>query len=476
MKREKKDNSNGASGGDGASGSSKRPSRTIELEAEEVEIEVKQGEDEPAGDEGPDEAAGSLEPPEETGDENPPSPPAPPPQRTSPFEIKGFVTHLAAGLVGGLVGVIGAGIALDKLPLAGLMDTSDAPGQVKQIAQIEQRLTALDGKLSGQSKSLEGVVRSEKIDTLEARLAAVENKPVAAPGVPQGVSDRLGKLENTLKTLISAAGEEGASGLEQSAALTARIDAVSSDLEKRSTALRDEIAELNKALEARAASQSENSGPDVNALEARLGSLEEKISALAARPAPVGQGPVAPGKNSRGASLALAFESLRRAVESGDAFSAQLEALAKLAPAGLDLTGLANHATTGAETKQALLSTLPGVLREALAAAAKSDDDTFLDRLVSNARTVVRVRRIGPAEGDSAGAGLARMEARMKDADLDAVLREAKSLSGPALESVQPWLDRAGAHQASRAGLDALEKSLLASLKPGLMPGPDTKR
>jgi hypothetical protein len=270
-----------------------------------------------------------------------------------------------------------------------------------------------------------------------------------------------------LKTLVSAAGEEGASGLEQSAALTARIDAVSSDLEKRATALRDEIAELNKALDARDALHSENSGPDVNALETRLGLLEEKISELAARPVPVGQGPVAPGNNSRGAALALAFESLRRSVESGGAFSAQLEALARLAPDGLDLSELKKMAGTGVGTERALLSALPGVLRDARAASAKSDDDTFLGRLVSNARTVVRVRRIGPAEGDSAGAVLARMEARMKDADLDAVLREAKGLSGPAHDSAQPWLDRAGAHQARRAGLDALEKSLLASLKPG---------
>ena len=476
MKREKKDNSNGASGGDGASGSSKRPSRTIELEAEEVEVKAKTDEDEPAGEEGPDEAAGSLEPPEETGDEHPPPSPAPPSQRTKPSEVKSFVTHLAAGLVGGLVGVVGAGIALDKLPLAGLMGTSEAPEQVKQIAQIEQRLTALDGKLSGQSKSLEGVARADKLDALEARVAAIENKPEAAPGVPQDFTDRLGKLENTLKTLISTAGEEGASGLEQSAALTARIDAVSSDLEKRAAALGDEIAKLNKALETRAASESENSGPDAGALETRLASLEEKISELAARPAPAGQGPDAPGTNSRGAVLALAFESLRRSVESGDAFSAQLEALAKLAPDGLDLAGLEKHASAGVETKQALLSTLPGVLREARAAAVKSDDDTFFDRLVSNARTVVRVRRIGPAEGDSSGAVLARMEARMKAADLDAVLREAKGLSGPSLESAQPWLDRAGAHRASRAGLDALEKSLLASLKPGLMPGPGAKK
>ncbi len=475
MKREKKDNSNGASGGDGASGSSKRPSRTIELEAEEVEITVKTDEDEPAVEEGPDEAAGSLEPPEETGDE-PPPPPAPPSQRTKPSEVKSFVTHLAAGLAGGLVGVIGAGIALDKLPLAGLMGTSEAPEQVTQIAQIEQRLTVLDGKLSGQSKSLEGVARAEKLDALEARLAVVENKPEAAPGVPQDFTDRLGKLENTLKTLISAAGEEGASGLEQSAALTARIDAVSSNLEKRSAALRDEIAELNKALEARAASQSENSGPDVSALGPRIKALETSISELAARPVPARQEPVGRGKNSQGAALALAFESLWRGVESGEAYAPQLEALAKLAPDGLDLSDLEKMAGAGVGTERALLRTLPPLLREARTAAVKSDDDTFLDRLVLNARTVVRVRRVGPAEGDSNAAVLARMEAQIKASDLAGVLREAKGLSGPALGSVKPWLDRAGAHQASRAGLYALEKSLLASLKPGLMHGPGAKK
>jgi hypothetical protein len=463
MASDKKDNSNGSSGADDAPGSSKRPSRVIDLEAEEVEIEIKPGEDDRDGEEDQDGGTGT-DVSEETGDEVSPPLPEPPPQRTRPSEVKGFVTHLAAGLIGGLIGVVGAGIGLDKLPFTSLMGKSDAP---EQIAQIEQRLNALDGKLTGQTKSLEGVAKTDALDKLETRLAVVEKKPEAAPAVPKDLNDRLAKLEDTLKTLISAAGEEGASGLEQSAALTAKIDAVSADFEKRTGVFDRDIAELKKTLQTREAEQGQDSGPAVSALGTRLDALAEKISELAARPSPAGQVSAGPEPGGAGAVLALAFESLRRAVDSGEAYTPQLDALAKLSPEGIDFSNLARHASTGAGTKRALLSALPPVLRDARAAAAKSDSDTFFGRLVSNAQSVVRVRRIGPVEGDSAGAVLARMEARMNALDLNGILREAKGLSGPALESVQPWLDKAMTRQESGAGLDALEKSLLASLKPG---------
>ncbi len=465
MTSDEKDNPSAASGGDDAPDSPKRPSRTIELEAEEVEIEVKPDPDGPVGDEdgieAGDEHVSSTASPEKSA-----TGPKLPLQRTKPSEVKGFVTHLAAGLIGGLVGVVGAGVGLEKLPLSGLLGKSDAP---EQIIGIEQRLNALEEKSAGQSKSLEGVARSEKLDTLEKRLTGLESKPSVAPPVPQAITDRLGKLEDTLKTLGSAAGEAGASGLELSTALTAKIDDVSSDFEKRTGAAREEMTELKKALQALETRQSSGNEDNEKALTARLDTLEGKVSTLAARPAmPSGQASVVHGAGSEGAALALAFESLRRAVESGEPYTSRLEALAKLAPEGLDLSELSKTASPGVETERSLLRTLPQYLRDARVTAAKPDDDTFFDRLVSNARSVVRVRRIGPAEGKTAVAVLARMEVHMKSSGLAAVLQEASGLSGPALKSLQPWLDRAKAHRASRAGLNALEKSLLASLEPGV--------
>jgi hypothetical protein len=462
MTSDEKDNSNEASGGDDAPGSSKRPSRVIELEAEEVEIEVKSGEDESTGDgdaqDGDEDAGGTI------ASEKPGDRPKPPPQRTKPSDVKGFVTHLAAGLIGGLVGVVGAGFGLEKLPLAGLLGNSETP---QQITGIEQRLDALDGKLAGHSKTLEGVASSQKLGALETRLAAVEKKPSAVPAVPQEITDRLGKLEDTLKTLGSAAGEEGASSLEVSAALTAKIDGVSSDLEKRTSLINEEFAGLKKSLEELATKKPSSNGQVESKFGERLDALERQISTLAARPAmPSGQMSISSGTGSAGAALALAFESLRRAVESGEAYTSQLEQLAKLAPKGIDLTKLKKTAS-GVDTERVLLRALSPLLHDARLVAAKPDDNNFLDRLVSNAQSVVRVRRIGPAQGDSDGAVLARMEAHMKSSGLADILREANGLSDPVRKTLQTWLDRAEALQTSQAALTALEESLLVSLKAG---------
>jgi hypothetical protein len=111
------------------------------------------------------------------------------------------------------------------------------------------------------------------------------------------------------------------------------------------------------------------------------------------------------------------------------------------------------------------LTALPGVLKTARGAIVTSGDATFFDRVVTNARSVVRIRRIGPAEGDSPGAVLSRMDAQMKALSLIGVVREAKALSGPVLDAVQPWLDRANARRESEDQLDALGRQLLSGLQ-----------
>lgn len=459
MTSDKKDNSEGASGEKNAPASPRRPSRIIELEAEEVENKPDQKSSDKDDAAKGEKEAGKSDASSKLGDKRPKQPT----QRTKPSDIKSFVTHLAAGLIGGLIGVVGAGIGLDKLSFSDNSGQNELPGQ---IAQLEERLTALDGSLASQSKSLDGLAKIEILDKLDTRIGTLEKKPDAAPGVPQDITDRLAKLEDTLKTLVASAGEEGASGLEQSAALTAKIDAVSSDFEKRSGTVNSDIAELKKMLAGNEGSQTSDTGPAVSALGIRLDELEKQISTLTAQPASSGQVSRVADMGSEGAALALAFESLRRAAESDDAYSSQLEALAKLAPEGLDLNELTKHSGTSTKTKQALLQSLPVKLREARAAASKPAEDTFLNRVMSKAQSVVRVRRIGPIEGDSTDAILARMEARMKTSDLAGVLSEAKSLKGPALEQLASWLDAARARLAIRSGLNQLEKSLLASLKP----------
>lgn len=472
----------------GTTGTSKRPARTIDLEADEVEIEVKDSEgtgEEVAAEEqetaengnggDADKAAGRGEP--ETEDESRPSglpPRTPPPQRTRPSDVRSFVTHLAAGLVGGLIGVVGVGIGLDKLPFTTFSGGAVTP---EETARIEQRLDKVASKQAELAKSLEAAPKSDALTKVESRLEAIETQPAPAPAVPEEIGNRLTKLEEILKTLQSAAGEEGATALEQSAALTAKIDAVSkdlekktaaltdrmesisADLEKKTAALSDDIARTREILEARPAPRPAGESDAVKALQSSLAKLEERLAALAEQPVSA-----IPRSGSNPAALALAFENLQRTADRGEPFAAQLEALGKLAGADIDISALAASAKEGVPSEAALLGRLPRALRDARAAVERADDETFLDRLASNASSVVRVRRIGPQEGDSAAAVLSRMEARMKGSDLSGVIEEAQALEGAARGAVRPWLAEAQARRDLDAALAAARAKLLASL------------
>ena len=123
---------------------------------------------------------------------------------------------------------------------------------------------------------------------------------------------------------------------------------------------------------------------------------------------------------------------------------------------------LSASASRGVPASRALLEALPERVAQARSALDHAGDETFLDRLAANARSVVRIRRIGPAEGDSPQAVLSRVEASAAKGNLEAAAGEAGKLSGAAAAAMAPWLEQARARLALDAALDALEKRLLA--------------
>src|SRR5215470_3164091 len=107
-------------------GSGKRPAPTIEGTATEVSIEPASGEAMSPPDGIKDEAEGSKLKHGAQG--------APP--RTTPTELKSFFTHLAAGLLGGLIGVAALALGWNKLPV------HNAPPP--DLTSIEKRLSKLE--------------------------------------------------------------------------------------------------------------------------------------------------------------------------------------------------------------------------------------------------------------------------------------------------------------------------------------------
>ena len=87
--------------------------------------------------------------------------------------------------------------------------------------------------------------------------------------------------------------------------------------------------------------------------------------------------------------------------------------------------------------------------------------------MVRRLSDLASLRPVGPVEGDSAGAVVARAEARVRADDLAAALDELAALEGPAAEAVRPWREAAAARLAARRALTGLGRLLLARLQTG---------
>ena len=467
----------------------KRPSHTIDLKAKEVDPADEAAEGEPDGDAEDVDGAEQEAPAEDE-----------PPPRTQPSEVRGFVTHLAAGLVGGLIGVLAIGYGLDKLPYSSLIAPPPEPAIDK--AALDARFAQVDARIADLPKPapVDGLKR--ELAALAARTAEAETRAkTAAAGLDtrtaaaKATADRIAKLEaelaaeaeagaaanrkvtrleETLKSLGAAASEGSGGDVAQAAALAAQI----SDLARQTD---DRIAALRTDLEARAAKLGTASGPELDVLKAegaalkaetdklaaalseardalaqRMAKLETELAGLADRQKKI-------GGDVRGRALVVGFANLQTAVDRGEPFAAELKALGTLAPDAAKLAALKAHAAKGVRTFAQLERGFPAAVDAALEAASGVGSNTVIGQLLHNARGLVKVRRIEPDKGDGTGATLARMEKALKSGDFATALKEAEVLKAApkAAAAMKAWIDGVRQRLAVDRDMAALKSQLL---------------
>jgi hypothetical protein len=127
-----------------------------------------------------------------------------------------------------------------------------------------------------------------------------------------------------------------------------------------------------------------------------------------------------------------------------------------------------------------LAKSFPKVANAMLDAEAEAPNATLLDRLMSGARSIVRVRKVGqPGDDTSLEATIGRMEAAVKEGRLAEVLAQAKKLPPKAALVGEDWIRKVEARQAVEQAVADVEASLKSSLgAPPNVPGitPETKR
>lgn len=438
----------------------RRPAPTIEGTATEVLVEQPSDSSASPG-AGPKGGAGPARPfAGDGGSEQPPRTHTPTPPATM-VELKSFLTHMAAGLLGGLVGVAALALAWGRLP--GQADHA-APSDVPRL---EQRLTKLEA-----SRSQSGNANAQALSALDRRVAELEARTSQAPQDLGELTGRVQRLEQSLKTLADTAAKGGNAdavnaGIGQAEQrLQAKIDAALGEGQAANTSalgtIEREVADLKVRIEALAATGASPDAPnlqgDLTGLTDRIDKLEAALPGLAVA---IDKG----ATQAKGAALALAFANLRDAVASGHPYAAELSTLRALTLGESALEALAPNADAGISTIARLTSSFQTASDAALGAEAAPADASVLGSLRASAQSLVKIRHVdATATGDTPGAILARAGAQLKQGDLALAVKEVEGLAPPPREAFAAWLDQARTRLAADDTLKRLEAALLASM------------
>ncbi|RWN23568.1 MAG: phage tail protein [Mesorhizobium sp.] len=316
---------------------------------------------------------------------------APPPEK------RGGLNGVAAGIIGGVIALVGAG----GLQFAGLLG---APG-------------------SGAGVSLDSV--NGDIASLKTEIAGLKDAGVNGDGAAKmvGLSSGLEQVKADVAALKSAVEKGGAGDAAGVAALgdkVAQIETAVAALGKAGSSAPVDLGPLNEKL-AGLDALVKSAGEATTAQEGRLTALEQSVSQLSGKvEAAAGQPKVA---------LAIAASALKAALERGGPFSAELETLAAISPDAPQLAALRPYAEKGVPTRAEIASQADAAANAMVTAATPVDENAgFLQNLMSSAESLVKVRPIGAVEGAGAPETVARMEAAVNQGDYAKALSEYETL------------------------------------------------
>lgn len=316
---------------------------------------------------------------------------------TPPAAKRGGLNSVAAGIIGGVIALAGAG----GLQFAGVLG---APGSGAGVSLdgVNSDIASLKAEITGLKEAGGNSDASAKVDTLSAALDQVK-ADVAA-----------------LKSSVGQGGAGDSAGLAALGDKVTQIETAVEALDKAGSAAPVDLGPLNEklaGLDALVKSTSEAA----KAQEGRLAALEQSVSQLSGKvEAQAGQPKIA---------LAIAASALKAALERGGAFSAELETFAAISPDAPQLATLRPYAEKGVATRAEIASQADAAASAMVAAATPVDENAgLLQNLLSSAESLVKVRPIGAVAGAGAPETVARMEVAVKQGDYAKALGEYDTL------------------------------------------------
>lgn len=275
---------------------------------------------------------------------------------TQPSPQRSNAGTLAAGILGGLIALLGAG-----------------------SLQYGGYLPALGPDRSGQSDAVSTL--ANEVEALKTRFSEA---PATSPVDLQPIETRIAALEKSAGDGTSAQG--------------ANPEAVSK-LEGDVTRLTTELATLREAM----ARTAEAVSATESQLTERIAAAEQKLDEP---------------RSDIEMARAVAASALKTAIDRGGPYLAELEAFASIAPDDPSLAGLREHAAIGVSARSDLVRDFQPTADAILDAVHQPDgDEGIFSRLMSSAASAIRVRPVGSIEGDTPEAVVARIENKLQNGD-----------------------------------------------------------
>ncbi|MDP2733579.1 MAG: mitofilin family membrane protein, partial [Hoeflea sp.] len=271
-----------------------------------------------------------------------------------------------------------------------------------------------------------------RVDSVSTELATLktqitESESATGADISAQMSSRLDRLETQFNDMAEAGSQTGdAAGLEALQTRLAGLEAEIASLSQSSGDATPDPALAEAITELRAAQSGLQAA--IGELRTQTAAVSGKISALEQGQAELTEQLGDPGRQID-LARAIAAAGLKSAIDRGGPFMAELEAFASVVPDDPAVPELRDLAARGVPSRSRLIEEFPDAASAAIAAAQPVDENAGLvDRLMSSAMSVVKVRKVGDVEGDSAEAIAARAEARLLDGNLDAALAEWNAL------------------------------------------------
>jgi hypothetical protein len=366
-------------------------------------------------------------------------------------------------------------VAETKAALAAAASDAGSPQLIERLGKVEDRLKALAeagandpgssrieqlaaliGKIDDLKMSFStelSALRSSVVKDVEAKLAAVTEVSEAARVGTERISKEIAALKNDNIRLDG-----------QIAAAKDAADHLAADIKRT----QDQTAGLSTAIDNLKTASAKRAD-----ISAAIAPISDRITAVEKSIADVVKSDEERKTDAAGVVLALELQNLKRAIDSGQNFSAELDEVKRVAGNRVDLSALTRLQDTGVPPLAELTNEFRTAADRAIDADSEPENASVVDRLWAGARSIVRVRRIDLKPDDkSTEAIVGRMQNALSESRLADVLEAAKDLSPKAQDAAQPFLDKVAARVSVDAALSKIEKQLKSSLAASAAPAP----